>query len=150
MIQGSFVRLPEAAGSFFFFFVFFLFAVKESSTSRSLKNFDFLAIPALHSREGRSANSSQPAGTDFIWKMTAIYQRYDSIVFTAIPGQNRRITDHWIRGQTYGLFMCIYRGQKGSNKAYKLATNWLEDHTGKMKNTTKVRSTDFYLIRSYL
>ena len=51
MIQGSFVRLPEAAG-FFFFFLFFFLTVKESGTSRSLKKFDFLAVPALHSREG--------------------------------------------------------------------------------------------------
>lgn len=99
----------------------------------------------------RSANSSQPAaGTDFIWKMRAIYQRYDGIVFTAILGQNRQIADHWIRGQIYDLFKCIYRGKTGSNKAHKLATTWLEDHTGKVKNTTKVRLTDFHLIRSYL
>ena len=34
--------------------------------------------------------------------------------------------------------LCILLGQTGSNKTHKMAINWLGQHTGKKKHTTKV------------
>ena len=84
MIQGIFVRLAEAI------LLSPFLTVKESGISGSFQKFLFRPY-TLHSRDltyRPGSDSSKPAGTDYIWKMWAIYQRYNVIGCFQSRGQH--------------------------------------------------------------